>query len=330
MTTLLEVKDLHVTFQTQKQKVQAVRGVSFQMQRGERLGIVGESGSGKSATVKALVKLLPEYTSSISGKVLFGENDLVAFSEKEMQRVRGKEIGMIFQDPMTSLNPTIKIGKQIVEGFRRHHSAVSFEEAYAYAIEMLELVGIPEAARRIEEYPHTLSGGMRQRVMIALALASKPKLLLADEPTTSLDVTIQAQILDLMKDLQEKTETSILLITHDLSVIANFCDRVLVMYAGKIVESATVEELFSNPKHPYTQRLLQSIPRLNMSADLPLLPIEGSPPDLFDPPPGCGFCARCPYAMRICQEKDPPSFEVGNKHKSACWKNMPREVIRDA
>jgi oligopeptide transport system ATP-binding protein len=324
MSTLLEVKDLHVAFQTQKQKVHAVRGVSFYIKQGERLGIVGESGSGKSATAKALVKLLPSHTSSISGEVRFNDSNLVNFSEKEMQRVRGKEIGMIFQDPMTSLNPTIKIGKQIIEGFRRHQPKISIDAAYAYAIQMLELVGIPEAASRIEEYPHTLSGGMRQRVMIALALASKPKLLLADEPTTSLDVTIQAQILDLMKQLQKKTDTSILLITHDLSVVANFCDRVLVMYAGKIVESATVEELFSNPKHPYTERLLQSIPRLNMSADLPLIPIEGSPPDLFDPPAGCGFCPRCPYAMRICQEQTPPAFQVGDDHKSACFKHYPR------
>lgn len=327
MTPLIQVKDLKVTFTAQKRKLSAVRGVSFHVNRGETLGIVGESGCGKSATAKALIKLTPSHSSQILGEVWYEGNNLTTYSERQMQKIRGKEIGMIFQDPMTSLNPTTKIGVQIVEGFRRHHPEISHEAAYEYAVEMLELVGIPQARDRAREYPHTLSGGMRQRVMIALALASKPKLLIADEPTTSLDVTIQAQILDLMKKIQQATQTSIILITHDLSVIAGFCDRVLVMYAGRIVESGTVDQLFSNPKHPYTQRLLQSIPKLNMDQEDPLIPIEGTPPDLSAQFSGCSFCKRCQVAMNICCLKEPTLMpEEDGSHQSACWLYKAQEL----
>ena len=316
MTELLQVTDLKVTFKT----LEAVRGVSFSIHEGEVLGIVGESGSGKSALAKALVKLHPAYYTEISGEALYQEKDLLSLSERELQSVRGKEIGMIFQDPMTSLNPTAIIEHQILEGYLRHFPHITKEQARAYVIELLHRVGIPEPELRMKHYPHMLSGGLRQRVMIAIALASKPKLLIADEPTTALDVTIQAQILDLLTSIQQETKTSILLITHDLSVVAAFCDRVLVMYAGKIVESATVEKLFNHPEHPYTQGLLRAIPRLDLPKERPLIPIIGSPPDLSFPQPGCSFCPRCPVAMNICAEKSPPHFE----NKSACWRHDPR------
>jgi oligopeptide transport system ATP-binding protein len=319
--TLLEVKDLHVHFKMDAGLLHAVRGVSFSLKAGETLGVVGESGCGKSAMAKSLVGLLSKETADTAGDILYKDQNLSLFKEKEMQKIRGKEIAMVFQDPMTSLNPTLKVGFQIVEGFLRHHPDTSLKTAQEYAIEMLELVGIPQARERMEEYPHTLSGGMRQRVMIALALASRPQLLIADEPTTALDVTIQAQILDLMKNIQRKTGTSIILITHDLSVVAGFCDRVMVMYGGKIVEEAPVEQLFASPQHPYTVRLLQSKPRLDMSEDTPLLSIEGTPPDLSLPIQGCSFCPRCPYAMNICSQQPPPFYQSGNDHRSACWKH---------
>ncbi len=324
MKKLLDVKNLEVTFTVHRKELHAVRNVSFHLNEGERLGIVGESGCGKSAMAKSLVKLFPENSSKLSGEIWFDGKNLIDFNERELQKIRGKEIGMIFQDPMTSLNPTLKIGTQIIEGYLRHHPEASYHEAYCCALEMLELVGISQPKERFNAYPHTLSGGMRQRVMIALALISKPKLLLADEPTTSLDVTIQAQILDLMKTIQHKTRTSIILITHDLSVVAGFCDRVLVMYAGKIVEDATVEQLFSNPQHPYTQRLLQSIPRLNMSKEEPLIPIDGTPPSLLSPPKGCAFWARCADAMNICASENPRGFCVDDGHTSFCWKHDSR------
>jgi oligopeptide transport system ATP-binding protein len=327
MKKLLDVRNLHLTFHVNKRNVFAVRDISFSLHEGETLGIVGESGCGKSATAKAIVKLIPPHSSSLSGEVWFEGKNLMAHSEKQMQKIRGKEIGMIFQDPMTSLNPTLRIGNQIMEGYLRHNSNVDPKNALQYTIELLELVGISQARDRFQEYPHTLSGGMRQRAMIALALACKPKLLIADEPTTSLDVTIQAQILDLMKKIQQKTNTSIVLITHDLSVVANFCDRVLVMYAGKIVENASVEDLFSHPQHPYTQRLLNSIPRLNISKDYSLIPIEGTPPDLMFPPKGCAFCARCPFAMNICQQQDPPHFSISKTHTSSCWQHDARKGL---
>jgi oligopeptide transport system ATP-binding protein len=322
--TLLDVKNLRVCFKTGGKLLRAVRGIDFSLQTGETLGIVGESGCGKSATAKALVKLIPSHSASIEGEIWYEGKNLALYSERKMRSIRGKEIGMIFQDPMTSLNPTSKIGKQIVEGYMRHFPDVRFTQAWDYAIEMLHMVGIPHPEERMDSYPHTLSGGMRQRVMIALALACKPKLLLADEPTTALDVTIQAQILDLMKGIQKKTQTSIILITHDLSVVAHFCDRVLVMYAGKIVEQATVEQLFANPRHPYTQRLLQAIPRLDQSKEAPLVPIEGTPPNLSLPLLECSFCARCPHAMNICAQESPSLYEIEQEHKSACFQHDPR------
>ncbi len=318
---LLQVRDFSVTFKVQKKLLQAVRKISFDVHEGEILGIVGESGCGKSATAKAIIQLLPSHSAIISGEVIYRGENLVNYNERRIQKVRGKEIGMIFQDPITSLNPTMKIGEQIVEGYLLHHKGAKRSEAREYGIRLLELVGIPHASMRIDEYPHTLSGGMRQRVMIALALAAKPKLIIADEPTTALDVTIQAQILELMKNIKDKTGTSFVFITHDMSVVAGYCDRVLVMYAGKIVEQAYTRRLFSTPSHPYTQGLLQSIPRLDTSTDSPLIPIEGSPPNVIKDMEGCSFCERCKYALPICRNSTPQLEEIHDKHHIACWKD---------
>jgi len=321
---LLDVKDLHVRFSTSRGQLHAVRGIHFSIYEGETVGIVGESGCGKSAAVKALTRLNPRYTTHLEGEVLYEGNNLLNYSEAQMRGVRGKEISMIFQDPMTSLNPTMTIGNQILEGYAQHFPSTPKAKARLTVLEMLRKVGIPFPEERFNAYPHTLSGGMRQRVMIALALACEPKILLADEPTTALDVTIQAQILDLLKFIQKETGTSILLITHDMSVIANVCDRVLVMYAGKIIESASVETLFSHPQHPYTQRLLAAIPRLDQPKDQPLLSIEGAPPNLIHSLKGCSFCPRCREAMTICKQEDPPTFEVKENHLSACLKHDAR------
>ena len=305
MENILEVKNLHVSFYTYAGEVKAVRGVDFVVKEGETVAIVGESGCGKSVTAKSIMKLLPSPPVKYKqGFIEFNGKNLLTASEKEMQKIRGKQISMIFQDPMTSLNPTSKIGSQITEAIMRHNK-IGRKEAHDQAVNMLELVGIPQPAKRINQYPHEYSGGMRQRAMIAMALACNPRLLIADEPTTALDVTIQAQILELMKDIQQKTGTSIILITHDLGVVAEMCDRVVVMYAGQVVETGTVQELFANPQHPYTKGLLNSIPRLDMDKQQPLSPIIGTPPDLMDPPKGCPFYARCIYAMNICQEYNP-------------------------
>jgi oligopeptide transport system ATP-binding protein len=322
--SLLEVKDLHVTFHSGKSKLHAVRGVSFSIGMQETIGVVGESGCGKSALMKALMRLNSSHNCEIAGEAQFGSQNLLSLSEKELQKIRGKEISMIFQDPMTSLNPTMKVGLQIMEGILLHQTDLSHKQAREKVEGLLEMVGIPEAKKRAEEYPYTLSGGMRQRIMIALALTGMPQILIADEPTTSLDVTIQAQILELMKAIQHKIKMSILFITHDLSLVAGFCDKVLVMYAGKIVESATVEELFASPKHPYTQKLLQSIPRLDMPKDRPLIPIEGTPPLLNSPLKGCSFCPRCEFALNICPRSPPPLINVGLNHETACWLYDPR------
>ncbi len=321
---LLDVRGLNVKFLTQGKSLHAVRGIDFSIFEGETLGIVGESGCGKSATAKALVQLNPRYSSELSGEILYQGNNLLTYSEKKMQLIRGKEIGMIFQDPMTSLNPTIKIGHQIMEGYLRHYPNASRKVARQIALETLEKVGISHPEERFESYPHTFSGGMRQRAMIALALACKPHILLADEPTTALDVTIQAQILDLLKQIQKETKTSILLITHDLSVVAKMCDRVIIMYAGKIAEQGNVDDIFEAPQHPYTQRLLLSIPRLNQSKNEPLFTIEGTPPNLSYPLAGCAFCARCHHAMRICANHQPPLFETRPNHFTACFNHDPR------
>ncbi|MBB6453044.1 oligopeptide/dipeptide ABC transporter ATP-binding protein [Salirhabdus euzebyi] len=318
MEKILEVKDLKVTFDTYGGSVQAVRGVNFDLRKGETLAIVGESGSGKSVTTKALMGLIPNPPGRIeSGEILFDGKDLTKLKDKEMSKIRGRDISMIFQDPMTSLNPTMKVGNQIMEGLIKHQK-MGKAKAKERAIELLELVGIPNPKERIEQYPHQFSGGMRQRVVIAIALACNPKILLADEPTTALDVTIQAQILELMKDLQQKTDASIIFITHDLGVVANVADRVAVMYAGKIVEIGTVDDIFYNPKHPYTWGLLGSMPTLDSGEDQ-LIAIPGTPPDLIHPPVGDAFAPRNPYVMKIDTEMEPPMFKVSDTHYAATW-----------
>lgn len=318
MENILEVKDLHISFDTYGGEVKAVRGVSFDLKKGETLAIVGESGSGKSVTTRALAKLIPSPPGRIKhGEILFDGKDLTKLTEKQMQGIRGKDISTIFQDPMTSLNPTMKIGNQIMEGLIKHQK-MSKGEARKRAVELLDLVGLPNAAERIDQYPHQFSGGQRQRVVIAIALACNPKILIADEPTTALDVTIQAQILELMKDIQKKIDSSIIFITHDLGVVANIADRVAVMYAGKIVEIGTVDEIFYNPKHPYTWGLLGSMPTLD-NTDEDLIAIPGSPPDMLKPPKGDAFAPRNEYALEIDRQMEPPMFKVSDTHYAATW-----------
>lgn len=319
MTPLLLVDNLHVEFQSSHAKVAAVRGATFAIGANEIVGIVGESGSGKSAAAKAIVRLLPKHSTKVAGTIKFENRDLLSLKEEHMQEIRGHRIGMIFQDPLFSLNPTMRIGEQISEGIRRHFPRSTKAEIQAKTIELLQNVGIASAKQRVNDYPHTLSGGMRQRIMIAIALACSPSLLIADEPTTALDVTVQAQILDLLRSLQKKSSMSILLITHDLSLVAGFCDRVLVMYGGAIVEDAPVDSLFANPKHPYTQGLLRSIPRLDTGKEEPLIPIPGVPPNLARTPKGCVFAPRCPQAMRICLQERPPYSNTQDNHGCACW-----------
>lgn len=323
MKNILEVKDLHVSFHTYAGEVKAVRGVNFNIGEGETVAIVGESGCGKSVTAKSIMRLLPSPPVQYKqGSIEFQGKNLFDVSEKEMRRIRGNQISMIFQDPMTSLNPTSKIGNQIMEAILKHND-ISKKEAAEKAVEMLKLVGIPQPDKRFKQYPHEFSGGMRQRAMIAMALACNPRLLIADEPTTALDVTIQAQILELMKKIQKETGTSIILITHDLGVVAEVADRVVVMYAGQVVETGTVKELFAKPQHPYTMGLLNSIPRLDMDKNQPLSPIIGTPPDLIEPPEGCPFYARCQYAMRVCKNHDPDLEEVRSDQFAACWLHHP-------
>ncbi len=320
MKKLLEVKDLHISFSTLSRKIRAVQGVSFEIKEGETLGIVGESGCGKSVMVKSITRLLPSISSHIDqGEIYYKGENLLLKRERELRKVRGKEIGMIFQDPMTSLNPTMKIGDQIIEGYALHHPSALKEEMKMRAIKLLKRVGISDSETRLTQFPHELSGGMRQRVMIAISIISSPKLLIADEPTTSLDVTIQAQILGLLKEIQKREQMSIILITHDFSIVAKFCDRVIVMYAGKITESAPVNELFRAPKHPYTRRLLNSIPRLDLPSTRQLYSIHGFPPDLSSKIKGCAFAQRCPHAMKLCHDKCPSSIEVSKGHHAACW-----------
>ncbi|MBM7571533.1 ABC transporter ATP-binding protein [Aquibacillus albus] len=318
MENILEVNDLHISFDTYGGEVKAVRGVSFNLKKGETLAIVGESGSGKSVTTRAIARLIPNPPGRIKeGEILFEGKDLTKLKEKQMQQIRGKEISTIFQDPMTSLNPTMKIGTQIMEGLIKHQK-MSRSEAKSRTVELLDLVGLPNAKERVDQYPHQFSGGQRQRVVIAIALACNPKILIADEPTTALDVTIQAQILELMKDIQKKTESSIIFITHDLGVVANVADRVAVMYAGKIVEIGTVDEIFYNPKHPYTWGLIGSMPTLDNTEES-LVAIPGSPPDMLNPPKGDAFAPRNEYALEIDFEMDPPMFQVSDTHYAATW-----------
>ena len=322
MDTLLQVRDLKTSFFTYAGEVKAVDGVSFDLGRGEVVAIVGESGCGKSVTALSIMRLISDPGRIVSGSIIFDGEDLVQKSEEEMQAIRGNEISMIFQDPMTSLNPVLSIGTQIMEVLRIHQK-MSPREARERAVEMLSLVGIPNADRRLSQYPHQFSGGMRQRVMIAMALACNPKLLIADEPTTALDVTVQAQIMELMKELKDKFDTSIMLITHDLGVVAGMASRVLVMYAGKIIEEGTVRDIYYNPQHPYTWSLLRSVPRLDAASKKRLLPIHGQPPDLLDPPKGCRFNPRCDYALKICLQEEPEYTYVNGGHKVACWRQHP-------
>ncbi|ART77236.1 peptide ABC transporter ATP-binding protein [Sutcliffiella horikoshii] len=323
MEKVLEVKDLHVSFTTYGGEVKAVRGVSFDLHKGETLAIVGESGCGKSVTSQSIMRLIPQPPGRITqGTVLFKGKDLTKASEPEMRKIRGADISMIFQDPMTALNPTLTVGDQIMEGIIQHKK-VSKAEARKQAVDMLNLVGIPSPTERLKQYPHQFSGGMRQRIVIAMALVCQPEVLIADEPTTALDVTIQAQILNLFKDIQKKTGVSIIIITHDLGVVAQVADRVAVMYAGKIVESGNRREIFYRGEHPYTKGLLNSVPRLDLE-DEELVPIIGSPPDLFSPPTGCAFAARCEYAMEVCERLYPMKTRLSEEHHVDCWLQDPR------
>lgn len=316
---LLQVKNLAVSFSTYRGKVKAVRDVSFSVDEGKTIGIVGESGCGKSVTSHAIMGLLPRENSKIEhGQIIFNDRNITDLSEKEMNKLRGNEIAMIFQDPMTSLNPVLTIGAQIQESLFLHKKLTK-QQARQRAIELLKLVGIPSAEMRLDDYPHQFSGGMRQRVMIAMALSCEPKLLIADEPTTALDVTVQAQILDLLKQLQQKTNTAIVLISHDLGVIANLCDDIAVMYAGQIVEYGSAEDIFYNAHHPYTKGLLKSLPRLTDKKGEPLSVIEGQPPDLKQDINFCPFAMRCDKAMRICAAQIPAVTQIGNHHYVKCW-----------
>lgn len=318
MSRLLEVNQLHVNIKTQHGVVQAVRGVSFYLDEQETLAIVGESGSGKSISVKSIMGLLPKNGSITEGSIMFKGNDLAKYKEHQMQKVRGSDISMIFQDPMTSLNPTMTVGKQIMEVLKEHRKDMSNEKKKERAIELISLVGISSPEARFGQYPHQLSGGMRQRVVIAIALACDPQILIADEPTTALDVTIQAQILDLLRDLQKKIKTSIIIITHNLGVVANIADRVAVMYGGQLVETAGVRELFYETKHPYTKGLLASIPK-SSDKGKELTAIPGTPPDLMEPPKGCPFAARCTETMVVCQEYVPEETDLKKGHHARCW-----------
>ena len=319
--SILSIENLRIHFETFAGEVQAIRGVNLKLEKGETLALVGESGSGKSVTAKSVMKLLSNNAIVKEGTITFKGENILEKSERDMQSIRGKEIAMVFQDPMTSLDPTMKIGKQITEVIIKHEKA-SKEEANKRAEELLELVGIPNAKERMKQYPHQFSGGQRQRIVIAIALACNPDVLIADEPTTALDVTIQAQILELLKELQQKFQMAIIFITHDLGVVANVADRVAVMYAGKVVEVGTADEVFYNPQHPYTWGLLRSMPTLHTGDTLYAIP--GSPPDLLDPPVGDAFALRSDVALEIDRVKEPPMFEVSPTHFAATWLLDPR------
>ncbi len=321
---LLEVRDLHVSFRNVIGEVKAVRGVDFYLDKGETLGIVGESGCGKSVTVQTIMRLNPEPPAVIKqGSILYKGTDLAKLDDKGMRAYRGKEFSMIFQDAMTSLNPTTKIGRQMREMLRAHRD-ISNEEAKAVILRMLAMVGLPNPETVYSRFPHTLSGGQRQRVMIAMAMSCDPSILIADEPTTALDVTIQAQILEVMNDLKKKMDTAIIFITHNMGVVARMADRIAVMYAGQIIESGTAQDVFYRPKHPYTWGLLGSMPSLRGDVPERLLSIPGTPPDLFSPPKGCGFASRCAHCMNVCVNRMPPQVEVAPGHIARCWLLDPR------
>ena len=319
MEHILEVKDLQTSFLTSSGEVKAVRGVSYFVNKGESVGIVGESGSGKSVTSLSVMQLLVGTGKIIGGSVKLNGRELVGLSPKEMRSIRGKEVAMIFQDPMTSLNPLIPVGEQVGEMLWSHDKSLSKAQREERVIDLFRMVRIPEPETRLKSFPHEFSGGMRQRVMIAMALACKPDLLIADEPTTALDVSIQDQILKLMRSIQKEMGMSIMFITHDLGVVAELCSRVLVMYGGLIMEEANIYDVFENPLHPYTMGLIASIPDINQDKSKKLQPIIGSPPDMIHPPEGCPFAPRCPYACRICLHQLPPVFSAGEGHKSRCW-----------
>ncbi|MCR4397709.1 MAG: ABC transporter ATP-binding protein [Firmicutes bacterium] len=316
---LLSVRDLEVRFRTYAGEVQAVRGVSFDVNKGEVVALVGESGCGKTVTVLSIMRLIQIPPGNIArGSIIFGGRDLLELSESEMQHVRGNRIAMVFQDPMTSLNPVFSVGNQLCEPLILHQHLAG-GAAMKRAVQMLEMVNIPNARERLGQYPFQFSGGMRQRAMIAMALSCNPELLIADEPSTALDVTIQAQIIDLLTELKRKMDTAIMLITHDLGVVARIAQKVMVMYAGKIIERGTVRDIYRQPRHPYTWGLLAAVPRLDTREKKRLVPIYGQPPDLIDPPKGCAFWQRCNYAMKICTEMEPESVTVSDGHEVCCW-----------
>lgn len=319
---LLQVKNLHTSFFTDAGEVKAVNGISYNLDAGKVLGIVGESGSGKSVSAYSVLRILTDTGRVTEGEVLFKGENILNYSEQQMQKFRGSRISIIFQDPMTCLNPTFSIGSQLREAIRIHTDRTK-EQIQARALEMLQLVGVNEPEKRLKQYPHELSGGMRQRVMIAMALACEPDILIADEPTTALDVTIQAQILELMQDLQKKLGMAIIMITHDLGVIADMCDEIIVMYGGKVCERGTADEIFYNPCHEYTKGLIRSIPRITEKHEK-LVPISGSPVDLLNLPRGCAFASRCDHAMKICLEQPPEEVRVNDFHIAACWNNVKR------
>jgi oligopeptide transport system ATP-binding protein len=321
---LLSVEDLRVEFWTQRGTIHAVNGITFDIRPGETLGIVGESGCGKSVTALALLGILPRAGRVSTGSAIFGGRDLIQLSDSDMRDIRGREIAMIFQDPMTSLNPVLTIGRQLREALETHFD-MKKKEAEQRAAELLDRVGIPSANQRIRDYPHQFSGGMRQRAMIAMALACKPKLLIADEPTTALDVTIQAQILNLLRELVAEEDAALILITHDLGVVAGMCERVHVMYAGMFMETATASQLFAKPRHPYTLGLLQSIPRLDATRKTRLQPIEGAPRDMLRPPAACPFQPRCRYEVEASSQEVPPLEETERGHKVACFNPVPED-----
>ncbi len=319
MGALLEVRDLRTYFFTSAGVVRAVDGVSYDVGEGETVALVGESGCGKTVSALSILRLVAAPAGRVvGGQIFFKGRDLLALDEEAMRRIRGREIAMVFQEPMTSLNPVLSIGRQLTETLEIH-LGLSPGEARGRAMELLGLVGIPDAARRLTQYPHQFSGGMRQRIMVAMALSCSPSLILADEPTTALDVTIQAQILELMKDLTRRLGVAMLIITHNLGVVARYADRVNVMYAAKIIERGTARELYANPRHPYTLGLLRSVPRLDEPRKSKLNPIDGQPPDLMRLPPGCAFAPRCRYAVARCASEAPGLLPVSNGHESACW-----------
>ena len=315
---LLDIKDLRVSFFTPGGEVKAVRGVSWSLDEGEAIGIVGESGSGKTVSVYSIMRLLQSPGKIIGGSIKFDGQEITALSEKEMREIRGNRIAMIFQDPMTSLNPVFTVGNQIREPLKLHLKMDS-ASANVRAIELLRTVGIPNPKRRVKQYPFEFSGGMRQRAMISMALGCEPKLLIADEPTTALDVTIQAQILEIMKELKQRRSMSIILITHDLGIVSDICDKIIIMYGGEIVEYGPIESLFEAPSHQYTLGLIGSLPKIDVTEKEVLTPIEGTPVDLMHPPAGCPFAPRCSETMKICLTEKPPYYEIGEGHYSACW-----------